>query len=70
MTVSKDDSQLVAKVLSDDNNEENKYSNPKSENSKRKHIDLDSFVIPSERGQHVDEYMKEMRDDDSFIPHS
>lgn len=50
MTVSKDDSQIVAKVLSDDNNEENKYSNPKSENSKRKHIDLDSFVIPSERG--------------------
>lgn len=71
MTVSKDDAQIVAKVLSDDNNEENKYSNPKSENSKRKYIDLDSFVIPSERrGQHVDEYMKEMRDDDSFIPHS
>lgn len=27
-------------------------------------IDWDSFVIPSERGKHVDEYMREMRDDD------
>ena len=25
-------------------------------------IDWDSFVIPSERGKHVDEYMKEMRE--------
>lgn len=24
----------------------------------------DSFVIPSERGKHVEEYMKEMRDND------
>lgn len=27
-------------------------------------VDWDSFVIPSERGKHVDEYMKEMREDD------
>ena len=27
-------------------------------------IDWDSFVIPSERGQNVDEYMKEMREND------
>lgn len=27
-------------------------------------VDWDSFVIPSERGQHVDEYMKEMREND------
>lgn len=27
-------------------------------------IDWDSFVVPSERGQNVDEYMKEMRDND------
>lgn len=27
-------------------------------------IDWDSFVIPSERGKNVDEYMKEMRDND------
>lgn len=26
-------------------------------------IDWDSFVLPSERGKHVDEYMREMRDD-------
>lgn len=26
-------------------------------------VDWDSFVIPSERGKHVDEYMKEMRKD-------
>lgn len=38
--------------------------------AKKAPVDWDSFVIPSERGQHVDEYMKEMRDDDSFIPHS
>ena len=30
----------------------------------RKKIDWDSFVIPSERGKNVDEYMKEMREDD------
>lgn len=27
-------------------------------------VDWDSFVIPSERGQNVDEYMKEMREND------
>ncbi len=27
-------------------------------------IDWDSFVIPSERGENVDEYMKEMREND------
>ncbi len=101
MTVSKDNAQIVAKVLSDDNNEEkkrafarieelkkkrkdvvidydaelafyreDKYSKLPNDNLKRMPVDWDSFVIPSERGQHVDEYMKEMRDDDSFIPHS
>ena len=30
----------------------------------RKEIDWDSFVIPSERGQDVDGYMKEMREND------
>ena len=29
-------------------------------------IDWDSFVIPSERGKNVDEYMKEMRENDRF----
>lgn len=32
--------------------------------SKKAPVDWDSFVIPSERGQRVDEYMKEMREDD------
>lgn len=27
-------------------------------------VDWDSFVIPSERGKHVEEYMKEMREND------
>ena len=27
-------------------------------------IDWDSFVIPTERGKNVDEYMREMREDD------
>ena len=27
-------------------------------------VDWDSFVISSERGKHVDEYMKEMREND------
>ena len=49
---------------------EDKYSKLPNDNLKRMPVDWDSFVIPSERGQHVDEYMKEMRDDDSFIPHS
>ncbi|RKI36021.1 hypothetical protein D7V86_25740 [bacterium D16-51] len=31
---------------------------------KKKEIDWDSFGIPSERGQNVDEYMKEMREND------
>ena len=30
--------------------------------AKKAPVDWDSFVIPSERGQHVDEYMKEMRE--------
>lgn len=49
---------------------EDKYSKLPNDNLKKAPVDWDSFVIPSERGQHVDEYMKEMRDDDSFIPHS
>ena len=28
------------------------------------HVDWDSVVIPSERGNHVDEYIREMRDND------
>ena len=32
--------------------------------AKKAPVDWDSFVIPSERGQHVDEYMKEMREND------
>lgn len=31
---------------------------------KREVIDWDSFVLPSERGKHVDEYMREMREND------
>lgn len=31
---------------------------------KKKSVDWDSFVIPSERGKNVDGYMKEMRDND------
>lgn len=31
---------------------------------KKSSVDWDSFSIPSERGQHVDEYMKEMREND------
>ncbi len=27
-------------------------------------VDWDSFIMPSERGMHVDEYMREMRDND------
>ena len=27
-------------------------------------VGRDSFVIPSERGQHVDEYIKEMHEND------
>ena len=30
---------------------------------KKAPVDWDSFVVPSERGKHVDEYMKEMRKD-------
>ena len=31
---------------------------------KKAPVDWDSFAIPSERGQHVEEYMREMRDND------
>ncbi len=31
---------------------------------KKTPIDWDSFVIPSERGKNVDEYMREMREND------
>ncbi len=30
----------------------------------KKPIEWDSYVMPSERGQNVDEYMKEMREND------
>ena len=36
---------------------------PQKKNS-RAPVDWDSFAIPSERGKNVDEYMKEMREDD------
>lgn len=32
--------------------------------SKRKRIDLDQYVTPTERGQNVDAYMEEMRGND------
>ena len=38
--------------------------NPPQRKEKKAPVDWDSFVIPSERGQHVDEYMKEMREND------
>lgn len=31
---------------------------------KKAFVDWDSFVIPSERGKNVDEYMREMREND------
>lgn len=40
---------------------EEKGSNLLIENVPKVSVDWDSFVIPSERGQHVDEYMREMR---------
>lgn len=36
---------------------------PRAEKRKET-VDWDSFIIPSERGQNVPEYMKEMREDD------
>ena len=33
-------------------------------NRKKEPVDWDSFVIPSERGKNVDEYMRETREDD------
>ena len=38
-----------------------KYSNKKID---KQIVDWDSFVVPSERGKNVDEYMREMRGDD------
>jgi hypothetical protein len=32
--------------------------------AKKASVDWDSFVIPSERGKNVDEYMREMREND------
>lgn len=34
--------------------------------TKKEPVDWDSFSIPSERGKNVDEYMKEMRENDRF----
>ena len=34
------------------------------QNKQKKAVDWDSFVIPSERGKNVEEYMREMRDND------
>lgn len=38
--------------------------NTPSKKAKKTPIDWDSFVIPSERGKNVDEYMREMREND------
>ncbi|MBO5335940.1 MAG: hypothetical protein J6A94_02260 [Lachnospiraceae bacterium] len=38
--------------------------NSPQKEARKASIDWDSFVIPSERGQNVDEYMKEMREND------
>lgn len=35
-----------------------------SRKKEKEAIDWDSFVIPSERGKNVDEYMREMREND------
>ena len=32
----------------------------------RKKLDFDAYTSPTERGQRVEEYMKEMRDNDRF----
>lgn len=40
-------------------------SYPKKD-TKKPFVDWDSFAIPSERGLNVDEYMKEMRENDRF----
>jgi hypothetical protein len=38
--------------------------NPPVKAVKKVPVDWDSFVIPSERGKNVDEYMREMREND------
>ncbi len=38
--------------------------NSPQKKAKKTPVDWDSFVIPSERGKNVDEYMKEMREND------
>ncbi len=30
----------------------------------RPELDFDSYCVPTERGKHIEEYMKEMRDND------
>ena len=30
------------------------------------HLEMDKFIIPTERGKHVDEYIKEIRENDRF----
>lgn len=40
--------------------------NPPQEKVKKVPIDWDSFVIPSERGKNVEQYMREMRENDRF----
>lgn len=35
-------------------------------NERKEPVDWDSFVVPSERGKKVDEYMREMREIDRF----
>ncbi len=37
------------------------------ENIKKEIVDWDSFVMPSERGENIDAYMKEMRENDITI---
>ena len=48
-----DGAEVIVTLLNSPQNEVRKTS-----------VDWDSFVIPSERGQNVEEYMKEMREND------
>ncbi len=50
-----DGAEVVVTVLDYPNNKKKKES-----------VDWDGFVIPSDRGKNVDEYMREMRENDRF----
>ena len=61
---SMDDDRIAELIRQIRNSEES--AEERAERRRRKPLDYDSYSMRTERGQHADEYIKELRDNDRF----